>query len=109
MGRLAPLAACAAAALLAGCSAADQQEVTRDAARSAIYPVVAEAYPGADPAPAMECILDNAGSRELLVLAADAVTGATASTAQMVAGIAARPATLTCFAASGLTAPVARI
>ena len=90
--------------LLAACTPQQQDELTRDAARTAIRPVLAEQFPGVPLEPASDCVIDNATSGELLSLAADAVTGATASTAEMVTQIVSRPDTLECLAREGLPA-----
>ena len=89
---------------LSACTQATRDQVTRDAAKTAIRPVVAQQFPGVPLDPAIDCIIDNANARELLSLAADSVTGATASTAQIVGNIASRPETITCLATDGLAA-----
>ena len=96
--------ALALVALLSACTPAQRDELTRDAARSAVRPVLAETFPGVPLEPATDCIIDNANSTELLALAGDSVTGPTASTVEIVTNIAARPATLACLAAVGLPA-----
>ena len=101
--RIASMAVLGAMALSA-CTQATRDQVTRDAAKTAIRPVVAQQFPGVPLDPAIDCIIDNAQSRELLSLAADSVTGATASTTQIVANIASRPETLRCLATDGLSA-----
>ena len=88
---------------LAACTPAQQDELTRDAARTAIRPVLEENFPGIPLEPATDCVIDNASSRELLSLAADAVTGPTASTVEIVGRIVARPETITCLAEEGLS------
>jgi len=97
-------AATLVALALAGCTAQTQNQITRDAARSAITPVLLKRFPGVPLEPALDCVIDNANSRELLRLAADAVTGPTANTVQLVNTIASRPATLKCLVANGLPA-----
>lgn len=89
---------------LTACSPQTRDQVTRDAARTVIRPVVANQFPGVPLDPAIDCIIDNATSGELLALAADSVTGATAATTHTVATIATRPATLSCLASDGLAA-----
>lgn len=88
--------------LLAACSPQMQDELTRDAARTAIRPVLEQRFPGVPLEPASDCVIDNATSRELLSLAADAVTGPTANTVEIVSDILARPETLRCLASEGL-------
>ncbi len=91
-----------AAALLLACTPAQQDELTRDAAKRAVRPVLEERLPGVPLEPATDCIIDNASSRELLSLAADAVTGPTANTVEIVSDIATRPETVRCLATEGL-------
>ena len=98
----AAVAAILLAGLAAACTPADQDRLTRDAARAAITPVIVERFPGVPVQPALDCVIDNASSRELLSLAADSVTGANANTAEIVSRIASRPETLQCFLQQGL-------
>ncbi len=91
-----------AATLLLACTPAQQDELTRDAAKRAVRPVLEERLPGVPLEPATDCIIDNASSRELLSLAADAVTGPTANTVEIVSDIATRPETVRCLATEGL-------
>ena len=87
---------------IAACTPAAQDALARDAARQAVRPVLAERFPGVPLEPATDCIIDNATSNELFALAADAVTGPTASTIEIVSDIASRPETITCLATEGL-------
>ena len=91
-----------AALLLIACTPAQQDKLTRDAARTAIRPVLEQNFPGIPLEPATDCIIDNATSGELLSLAADAVTGPTANTVEIVSDIVSRPKTLTCLAETGI-------
>ena len=91
-----------ASAILLACTPAQQDELTRDAAKRVVRPVLEERLPGVPLEPATDCIIDNATSRELLALAADAVTGPTASTVEIVSDIAVRPETVRCLATEGL-------
>lgn len=97
-----------AAMLLVACTAAQQDELTRDAARTAIRPVLAQKFPGIPLEPASDCIIDNATSGELLSLASDAITGPTANTVEIVSDIVSRPKTLTCLAESGIPSLLGR-
>ncbi|SFP32905.1 hypothetical protein [Tranquillimonas alkanivorans] len=90
------------AAVLAACTPATREDLTRAAARSAIRPILADVAPGVPLEPAADCVVDNATAPELRALAADSVTGPTASTRQILITVAARPATLQCLAAEGL-------
>ncbi len=89
---------------LLGCTPQQQDELTRDAAKSVVRPVLEERLPGVPVEPATDCIIDNASSRELLSLAADAVTGPTANTVEIVSDIVSRPETIQCLATEGLPA-----
>ena len=90
--------------VLAACSPQQQDQIARDAARSAITPVVTDRFPGVPVEPAIDCIIDNASAAQIRALAADAVLGATQSTVEIVTDIVSRPETLTCLAAEGLPA-----
>ena len=83
---------------IAACTVQQQDEIARNAAKQATKPVLAEQFPGVPLEQSVDCVIDNATADEILTLAADAVTGPTASTAEMVAGIAVRPGTIECFA-----------
>ncbi|MDD9978852.1 MAG: hypothetical protein OXQ30_14155 [Boseongicola sp.] len=87
---------------LAACTTAQQDRLAQDAAKQAIRPVLAERLPGVPVEPAVDCVIENASANEILVLAADAVTGPTASTVEIVTDILARPDTITCLATEGL-------
>lgn len=89
---------------LSACTQDARDNVARDAARSAVRPVLAEQFPGIPLEPSVNCVIDNANSREILALAADAVTGPTASTAEIVSRILTRPETISCLATHGLPA-----
>lgn len=90
--------------LLIACTPSQQDELTRDAAKQAVRPVLKQRLPGVPVEPATDCIIDNASSRELLSLAADAVTGPTANTVEIVSDIATRPETIRCLATEGVPA-----
>lgn len=93
-----------ALAALTACTPEIQDELTRDAAKSVVRPILAERLPGVPVEPATDCVIDNANSRELLTLAADAVTGPTASSVEIVADIVTRPDTIRCLVNEGLPA-----
>ncbi|MCV6591952.1 MAG: hypothetical protein OIF48_03300 [Silicimonas sp.] len=90
------------ALLLAACTAEQQNDLARDAAKTAVRPVLADRLPGVPVDPAVDCVIDNATAGELLSLAGDAVTGPTANTVEITSDILARPETLTCLATQGL-------
>ncbi|MEO9823094.1 MAG: hypothetical protein ABJF50_01590 [Paracoccaceae bacterium] len=96
------LALTLAGLLLAACTPAQQDELARDAAKQSVRPVLAERLPGVAVEPAVDCVIDNASAKELLALAADSVTGPTASTVEIVGNIITRPDTVTCLASDGL-------
>ncbi|WP_099827356.1 hypothetical protein [Oceaniglobus indicus] len=86
------------------CTPMARDDLTRAAARNAIRPVVQQRLPGVPVEPAIDCVIDNAQSAELLSLASDAVTGPTANTVQIVTNIASREGALRCLATEGLPA-----
>ena len=92
------------AVALTACNTPLGDSIARDAARQAVRPVLAERFPGVPLEPAVDCVINNASSNELLSLAADAVTGPTASTVQIVTNITSRPETIQCLVAEGLPA-----
>lgn len=94
---------------LAACSPAAQEQLTRDAARQAIRPVLAERFPGVPLELATDCVIDNATQSELFALAADAVTGPTASTVEIVSDVVSRPETIQCLATEGLPVLLGRL
>ncbi|WP_353473014.1 hypothetical protein PVT71_03005 [Salipiger sp. H15] len=89
---------------LAACSPQTQDQIARQAAKSTVARVVADRYPGVPVEPALDCVIDHASSTQIYALAADSVTGPTASTVEVVADIVSKPETLTCLAAEGLPA-----
>lgn len=97
------LVAIAVAALVA-CSPQAQDQIARNAARSALTPVVTEQFPGVPVQPTLDCLIDNANAQQIRALAADAVLGPTESTLQIAKDIASKPETLRCLAVNGLPA-----
>ena len=95
--------------LLMACTPAQQDDIARDAAKTAIRPVLEERFPGIPLEPATDCIIDNATSREIFSLAGDAVTGPTANTVEIVTRIASRPGTIECLAKEGLPVLLGRL
>ena len=87
---------------LTACTAAQQDQLAQDAAKQAIRPVLQQRYPGIPVESATDCIIESATASEILVLAADAATGPTASTVEMVVRIATRPEAVTCLAEAAL-------
>jgi len=90
--------------VLAACSPQQQDEIAREAARSAITPVLVDRFPGVPLQPALNCVIDNANATQIRALALDSVAGPTESTVQIVNDIVSKPETLTCLAAEGLPA-----
>jgi len=89
---------------LSACSPQAQDKIARDAARSALTPVVIERFPGVPLQPMLDCLIDNANAPQIRALAADALLGPTENTVQIATDIASKPETLRCLAASGLPA-----
>lgn len=87
---------------VSACTPGIQDQLARDAAKTAVRPVLQQRLPGVPVEPATDCIIDNATASEILSLAADAVTGPTANTVQIVSNILVRPDTITCLANEGL-------
>ncbi|MCA0956525.1 hypothetical protein [Mameliella sediminis] len=92
------------AGALAACSPEAQDDIARNAARSALAPVVSDRFPGVPLQPALDCLIDNANAQQIRALAADAVLGPTENTVQIAKDIASKPETLRCLAANGLPA-----
>ncbi|WP_417206449.1 hypothetical protein [Antarctobacter sp.] len=93
-----------ALAVLAACSPQAQDQIARNAARSALTPVVSEQFPGVPLQPTLDCLIDNANAQQIRALAADSVLGPTQSTFQIAMDIASKPETLRCLAVNGLPA-----
>ena len=89
---------------LIACTADQQNDLTRSAAKRTVTPIVQDKFPGVPVEPSVNCVIDNASSRELISLASEAVTGPTASSVEIVANIVSRPDTLECLVTSGLPA-----
>ncbi|MBS0124671.1 hypothetical protein [Thetidibacter halocola] len=90
--------------LLAACTPQAQDQLAREAARSAITPIVAQRFPGIPVQPAIDCIIDNASAPQISALAADSVLGPNENTARIVSDIVSQPGTLTCLGTQGLPA-----
>ena len=87
---------------MTACTSAQQDTLAQDAAKQAVRPILEERFPGVPLEPATDCVIDNATAQEILVLAADAVTGPTASTVEVTTRILTRPETIRCLAEDGL-------
>ena len=90
--------------LATACTPQAQDQIARDAARSAITPVLVERFPGVPLEPALDCAINNASAVQIRTLALDSLTGPTENTVQIVADIFSRPETLQCLAVNGLPA-----
>ena len=97
-----PLRALLILPLLAACNSPLADAVARDAARSAVNPVVAARFPGVPLEPATNCIINNASANEILSLASAASTGANDTATRIVLEVAQRPDTIQCIATEGL-------
>ena len=89
---------------LSACSPQAQDQIAREAARSAITPIVVDRFPGVPVEPTLDCIIDNASAAQIRALALDSVAGPSQSTVEIVTNIVSQPETLTCLAAEGLPA-----
>jgi len=88
--------------LAAGCADL-QDQLARDAAKSAVRPVLAERFPGVPLEPATDCVIDNATAGEIVSLAADAATGRPdEGTVETTLTILSRRETINCLATEGL-------
>ncbi|MEM7711936.1 MAG: hypothetical protein AAF264_14555 [Pseudomonadota bacterium] len=88
--------------LLVACNTPIATQVTREAARSAINPVVAQRFPGVPLEPATNCIINNASANEIVSVATASATGANDTVTRVVLDVAARPDTIRCLATDGL-------
>lgn len=88
---------------LAACNAATQDQLARGAAKSVVARAATERLPGVPVEAYTDCIIDNASSQQILTLAADTVTGPTASSWEIITGIARQSATLECFLRAGMS------
>jgi len=93
-----------AAALLAGCSAANDAAdgLARDRAKVVVNGVVADRFPGVNAAPVTDCIIDAASAGEIIRIAGASVTGVTQSTVDTVLEITQRKAAVTCIAENSI-------
>lgn len=89
--------------VLVACTVADQDQLARGAAKSVVARAATERLPGVPVEPYTNCIIDNATSQQILTLAADSVTGPTASSWEVITGIARKPATLECLLTNGVS------
>ena len=85
--------------LLAACAEVQQtaDQLARQQAKVVVNSQVARVLPGVDISFATDCIIDTASAQEILTLASASVTGANASTGELVARIASRPESQKCI------------
>lgn len=89
-------------ALLAACNTPLADQIARDAARSAVNPVLARQFPGVPLEPVTNCVIDNASAGEIVTLATSSRQGVTDASTRIVLDIVRRPDTLNCLATDGL-------
>ncbi|MHA6326204.1 hypothetical protein [Roseivivax sp. CAU 1753] len=89
--------------MVSACSVETQDQIARNAAKSAVNRVVLERYPSLPIEPAINCVIDNATSQQIYALATDSVGGLTAATGEIVAGIVQKPETVRCLSGAALT------
>jgi hypothetical protein len=91
-------------AALTACIGPVATQVTRDAARAAVNPVVARNFPGMPLEPATDCVIDNASADEIVAVARAARDGANDTASRVVLDVTGRPETIRCLASEGLPA-----
>jgi len=89
--------------LLAACSAQEMGDnISRQAARSVVMPIVQQRLPGPQSEAVTNCVLNNATGAELRTLALDIGTRAGTRTVGIVADVLRRPATVQCVMGAGI-------
>ncbi|QCO55926.1 hypothetical protein EOK75_09365 [Pseudorhodobacter turbinis] len=78
------------------------EQITRSTAKTVILPVVQQRLPGPQAEAVTVCILDNASTDEILLLAKDVGTRAGTRTVQTIATILQRPGTVQCVLGAGI-------
>lgn len=93
-----------AMAVLPGCVSDMRDTVAREAAKSAVRPVLERRLPGVPVEPAVNCVIDNASADEIVTLARDGALAGEVSpaTRRIVADILLRRGTIECLAEDGL-------
>ncbi len=85
--------------LLAACDVEQGADtLARASAKLYINTVVSNNFPGVNPAPITDCIIDNATTAEAVVIAQAALVGGSADAVTTIGDIAGRPATIGCVA-----------
>ncbi len=75
--------------------------LARESAKSVVSGIIATRFPGLQVAPVTDCVIDNATSSEIILIARAALTGPDAETTSTVVSIAGRPETIRCIAQAG--------
>lgn len=90
---------------LSGCLSTDAlvEASAQSAAKSVIKSVIADKLPGVDVDDAVDCVVDNATTDQIVDIAKAAVTGVDDSTVSTVTSIASQPDTISCIAQSELS------
>jgi hypothetical protein len=96
--------ACGTVASLAACGPANQvaDAVARDRAKSVVNTEVTRRFPGVNPAPVTDCVIDAASASEIIRIAGASVTGITPEISDEVVTIAQRLESVQCIARNGL-------
>jgi predicted ThiF/HesA family dinucleotide-utilizing enzyme len=96
---------CFVLSTLGACEATNQvaDTLARERAKAVVNSVVTQRFPGVNPAPVTDCIIDAASAREIIQIAGASVSGLTPETAQQVITIAQRPEAVQCIARNSLT------
>jgi predicted ThiF/HesA family dinucleotide-utilizing enzyme len=96
---------CFVLSTLGACEATNQvaDTLARERAKAVVNSVVTQRFPGVNPAPVTDCIIDAASAREIIQIAGASVSGVTPETAQQVITIAQRPEAVQCIARNSLT------
>lgn len=94
-----------AALTMMGCGAAQDaaDAVARDRAKVVVNSMVMERFPGVDPAPVTDCIIDAASAGEIVQLGSASVTGVTENTVETMLEISTRPESVSCLARNSTT------
>jgi predicted ThiF/HesA family dinucleotide-utilizing enzyme len=91
--------------VLTACGAAQDaaDTVARDQAKTVVNQVVTSRFPGVNPAPVTDCIIDAASAGEILQIASATVTGVDEKTVSTVIEIAQRPEAISCIGQNSIT------
>lgn len=92
-------------AALSGCLSTDElvEASAQSAAKTVIKSVIADKLPGVDVDDAVDCVVENATTDQIVDIAKASVTGIDDSTVSTVTSIASQPETISCIAQSELS------